>query len=195
MDQADETTITDTASGSDLWPCGNNAFACDPNSCNASFPIPEGTLVLNQALSSALSLSAATSAATTAATATSTTTVTITPAATTVAAKGTISTGDAAAIGAGIGAPLLIALIAVLVLLFREYKKRGLDKAATPYISELTPALAGYRQDGQPAYDNVRDVYQRGPDYGNVSKYGNQELYNELDSTSSGARQPYEAPP
>jgi hypothetical protein len=194
LDIADEATLSDGVSGSELWPCGNNQFACDPNSCNVSFSVPEGTLVVNKALSSALSLSAATTTAT--ATATSIKTVTVTPAATTIAVKGTISTGDATAIGAGIGVPLLIALTAALVFLFRERRKRRVIRP-TSYPSEHTPALEGYRQqiDGRPIDNNKPlNVHELGPEYRNFNDGANRGTFNELDSTSRGGRHPYDPP-
>ncbi|KAK1811679.1 hypothetical protein LTR12_013941 [Friedmanniomyces endolithicus] len=115
---------------SGIWPCKGGTFSCQLGNCTETFSIPSGGLTINDATLRALNVSQ--SAAGTVATAAASTltvspsapaatsTVTVAPAA---LAGDYVSRGAAAGIGAGIGVPLLCALVAVSALLVLEKRR------------------------------------------------------------------------
>ncbi|KAK0825045.1 hypothetical protein LTR73_007332 [Friedmanniomyces endolithicus] len=129
---------------SGIWPCAGGTFSCQLGNCTETFSIPSGGLTINDATLRALNVSYSALAGTAA---TATSTVTVTPSSAlatstvTVAPSSTALTGDyvsrgtAAGIGAGIGVPLLCALVAVSAMLVVEKRRQknvqSTDESAT----------------------------------------------------------------
>lgn len=126
---------------SGVWVCDNfNHFACDTDSCGNSsrmFIVSGGSLLRNQAVDNALDLSTSTSSSATTASSTGfSTTVTQTqtfcPSSAASQQENCPSrTGALAGIGAGLGIPLLIALMA-LVVVFMRLRKAGIRHKRQP---------------------------------------------------------------
>ena len=113
----------DTASHSNLWPCGGNYFSCV--SCEAgssNFTVPNGRIEVNAVLQSQLPLGSACTTATITATTTTTFVRTSTRTAATSSSNKGLSESGALGLGLGMGLPLLLAQLVILFLLMRDRK-------------------------------------------------------------------------
>ena len=103
-----------------LWPCNSNGiFSCKLGDCSNNFTIASGKINWNAALREDIAL----------------------------VENGedssTISKGAAAAIGAGIGIPLLIALLVMLAMYIREHRKnRRLPHDAQSHPTSVQPSVS-----------------------------------------------------
>lgn len=121
-----------------VWVCNNNnRFACDLDECGNStrrFIVNGGTLQRNQAVDDVLGLSTSTSTSTSSTRPSTTVTQTLCPSSDMTSQQSCPShTGALAGVGAGLGIPLLIALVALVVLFMRLRRGGTLLKGQTPH--------------------------------------------------------------
>jgi hypothetical protein len=147
---------------SGVWACdGNGQFACELSDCgnrSLRFAVLSGNLMPGQAVSSALGLpSSGAATATVTLTTNSTTTSLSAPGQTSALNPTSCSTskGTVAAVGAGVGIPLLLGVLAALTFLVRERRRfKAIVPASTkswaPFTTEIsTQGKIHQRQNAQ----------------------------------------------